>query len=163
MNNVENMKAADFYDTSLKTGKDPFTYLFETQKELQHLLTANAKDFSNIDNLDTLGKKYEYLRDNKIALDSEFNEVVDALPGLAGTAKERSGLWKAWKANHKDLSNTPFTNLSESELWNLYDEYADMFIFLMNMGICLDISAKDLFIHTMLKVKENERRAKTGY
>ena len=67
------------YEDLLKNNKDPFEYMLNAQNSLQEHLSESVTGNKKPADLKTIGEIYEWLRDNKIALDDEFREVVDAL------------------------------------------------------------------------------------
>ena len=152
-----------FYDSLLSKGVDPLDYMFNMQYDLQEALVLKGVQNNDPGKLDTLGMKYDWLRDNKIALDDEFREVIDALPGMKTPEKERSALWKKWKAKYNEIRSKTFDDLSDDELTELKFEYVDMFHFFMNMAFALNISARELFTYYYYKNAENFRRCKEGY
>jgi len=89
--------------------------------------------------LDTIGKKYDFLRENKVAFDDEFSELVDSLPGMSLNAKDRSALWKRWKAGY------------------------DMWHFMCNCFLAMDLSGEDIFEYYYTKNAENFRRYNSDY
>lgn len=155
--------ANKLYTDMLRTGVNPFEALFKNQQELQRKFYTLNKGFKNPDAISTLGEKYDFIRDNKTALDDEFREVVDALAGSQGTSKERSALWKRWKSACEQMRAKSYKDLTPDEIANIKEEFSDMFIFMMNMAIALEISAKDLFIFTYVKSKENQKRLEENY
>jgi len=156
-------KAIDKYEQLLKEGKDPFELILTMQHDLQKALYIKNSKMDNVDYLKTLGQKYDWLRDNKIALDDEFREIVDALPGINLKVKDRSTLWKKWKTKYNDIRNKTFDDLDNAELKELKLEYIDMLHFVFNMAFALDITSKDIFVFYYYKNIENFRRCKEGY
>lgn len=164
--NDEKVKfARDKYAELLKEGKDPLGMIFEMQHALQEELGKNSKGLGgqNVNELDTLAQKYAWLRDNKIALDDEYREVIDALPGMNTPEKERSGIWKTWKKNHAEIGSKTFENLTDDEIKELRFEYIDMLHFFVNMAFALGIDAETVFVYYYYKNAENFNRIKNLY
>ena len=151
------------YEDLLSKGKDPLEVMLNAQNSLQEHLSKTVEGNKCPDDLSKIGEIYDWLRDNKIALDDEFREVVDALPGMNLPEKDRSALWKKWKANHLKLRQKDISELEPTELKELKFELIDMWHFFMNMMLGLKISSKELFTYYYYKNLENIRRYNSGY
>ena len=162
--NDEKIKECNkLYEDLLSKGKDPLEYMLNAQNSLQIHLSETVEGNKCPDDLSKIGEIYDWLRDNKIALDDEFREVVDALPGMNLPEKERSALWKKWKANHLKLREKDISELEPNELKELKFELIDMWHFFMNMMLGLRISSKELFTYYYYKNLENIRRYNSKY
>ena len=162
--NDEKIKECNkIYSDLLSEGKDPLEYMLNAQNSLQVHLSETVEGNKCPDDLSKIGEIYDWLRDNKIALDDEFREVVDALPGMNLPEKERSALWKKWKANHLKLREKDISELEPNELKELKFELIDMWHFFMNMMLGLRISSKELFTYYYYKNLENIRRYNSKY
>lgn len=162
--NDEKIKECNkIYSDLLSEGKDPLEYMLNAQNSLQVHLSETVEGNKCPDDLSKIGEIYDWLRDNKVALDDEFREVVDALPGMNLPEKERSALWKKWKANHLKLREKDISELEPNELKELKFELIDMWHFFMNMMLGLRISSKELFTYYYYKNLENIRRYNSKY
>ena len=162
--NDEKIKECNkLYEDLLSEGKDPLEYMLNAQNSLQVHLSKTVEGNKKPTDLKTIGEIYDWLRDNKVALDDEFREVVDALPGMNLPEKERSALWKKWKANHLKLREKDISELEPNELKELKFELIDMWHFFMNMMLGLRISSKELFTYYYYKNLENIRRYTQKY
>lgn len=162
--NDEKIKECNkIYSDLLSKGKDPLEYMLNAQNSLQVHLSETVEGNKCPDDLSKIGEIYDWLRDNKIALDDEFREVVDALPGMNLPEKDRSALWKKWKANHLKLREKDISELEPNELKELKFELIDMWHFFMNMMLGLRISSKELFTYYYYKNLENIRRYNSKY
>lgn len=162
--NDEKIKECNkIYSDLLSEGKDPLEYMLNAQNSLQVHLSETVEGNMCPDDLSKIGEIYDWLRDNKVALDDEFREVVDALPGMNLPEKERSALWKKWKANHLKLREKDISELEPNELKELKFELIDMWHFFMNMMLGLRISSKELFTYYYYKNLENIRRYNSKY
>ena len=162
--NDEKIKECNkLYEDLLSKGKDPLEYMLNAQNSLQVHLSETVEGNKCPDDLSKIGEIYDWLRDNKVALDDEFREVVDALPGMNLPEKERSALWKKWKANHLKLREKDISELEPNELKELKFELIDMWHFFMNMMLGLRISSKELFTYYYYKNLENLRRYNSKY
>ena len=162
--NDEKIKECNkIYSDLLSEGKDPLEYMLNAQNSLQVHLSETVEGNKCPDDLSKIGEIYDWLRDNKIALDDEFREVVDALPGMNLPEKDRSALWKKWKANHLKLREKDISELEPNELKELKFELIDMWHFFMNMMLGLRISSKELFTYYYYKNLENIRRYDSKY
>lgn len=160
----EKIKSAHKFYFDLKSDfVDPFSVMLDMQHKLQEALFKKNPQVQDINHLDTLGQKADWLRDNKIALDDEYREVIDALAGMNKPEKERSALWKKWKKNYDVLRSEEFDKLSSDEKIELKFEVCDMFHFFMNMMLAVNMSAEDMFIYYYYKNKENFDRITRGY
>ena len=157
-------KATEEYKNSLMNRKNPFEVMLNLQKSLQEKLYQKYPGRSpNVNNLETIGNKYDFLRDQKEAFDDEYRELIDALPGMNKPDKERSALWKKWKADHVNMGNVVFNDLTFDEQVEAKMEMIDMFHFVLNMFIGMDMSAEDVFIYYYLKNAENFERQERDY
>ena len=162
--NDEKIKECNkLYEDLLSKGKDPLEYMLNAQNSLQVHLSETVEGNKCPNDLSKIGEIYDWLRDNKIALDDEFREVVDALPGMNLPEKERSALWKKWKANHLKLREKDISELEANELKELKFELIGMWHFFMNMMLGLRISSKELFTYYYYKNLENIRRYNSKY
>ena len=162
--NDEKIKECNkLYEDLLSKGKDPLEYMLNAQNSLKVHLSETVEGNKCPNDLSKIGEIYDWLRDNKIALDDEFREVVDALPGMNLPEKERSALWKKWKANHLKLREKDISELEPNELKELKFELIDMWHFFMNMMLGLRISSKELFTYYYYKNLENIRRYNSKY
>ena len=152
------------YEQLLSCQEDPFQYMLEMQFDLQKALATKNPTHNPMPNsLNTVGKKFDWLRENKQAFDDEYREVIDALPGMNTPEKDRSAVWKRWKTKHEEIRSKNFDDLSEDELKELKFELTDSFHFFMNMFFALEMDAREMFIYYYVKNAENHRRAKNGY
>lgn len=152
------------YDDLLKAGTDPFQHMLTMQFGLQEALANKSpKHNPHPAQLDTLGQKFDWMRENKQAFDDEYSEMVDALPGMSMAAKDRSAVWKRWKSKYDDVRSMTFADLSEDDLKELKYEMADMMFFYLNMFFALEMDAKEMFVYYWTKCAENHRRAVSGY
>ena len=162
--NDEKIKECNkIYSDLLSEGKDPLEVMLNAQNSLQEHLSKTVEGNKKPADLKTIGEIYDWLRDNKIALDDEFREAVDALPGMNLLERDRSALWKKWKANHLKLRNKTISELESNELKELKFELIDMWHFFMNMMLSLNISSKELFVYYYYKNLENIRRYNSKY
>lgn len=159
------LEAKEKYDELLATGRDPLSFMLQMQYDLQKALYKRLPNqVMNVDDLDTLGKKYEWLRDNKIAADDEYSELIDALPGMSNMdAKDRTSLWKKWKGKYEDVRAMKFSELTDDDKSEAKYEAIDALHFWMNQLIAMELDAEDIFKYYYTKNAENHRRAQNGY
>jgi len=152
------------YNELLENGRDPFEYMLSMQFDLQIALANKSPEHNPYPNeLETIGQKFNWLRENKQAFDDEYREVIDALPGMNTPEKDRSAVWKRWKTKYNDIRSKTFNDLTEDEIKELKFELTDSFHFFMNMFFALDMDAREMFIYYYVKNAENHRRATNGY
>ena len=139
-------EATEKYRELLSGGKDPFDYMLNMQYDLQLALHKRLPEqVLNVQDLDTLGNKYDWLRDNKIAADDEFSELIDALPGISNMdAKDRTSLWKAWKGKRNEVRSMKFSELSYEDQNEAKYEFLDSTHFYLNMLFIDNISTQDI-------------------
>lgn len=142
-------EAIEKYNELTEKGLEPFEYMLQMQTDLQKALYAKLPNQAlNVDDLDTNNKKYIWLRNNKIAADDEFSELVDALPGMSAMdAKNRTSLWKTWKSNHLEVRSMRFSNLSDEDKKEAFFENSDISHFILNMVIAGNLHISDVLDH----------------
>jgi len=151
------------YKQLLMTHADPFEFMLSMQRDLQIALSHKNPINKDPSDLRTIGEKFEWLRDNKQSFDDEYKEIVDALPGMSQPSKDRSAVWKKWKAKYSDIRARSFKDLTDDDIIELKMELTDSFHFFMNMFFALDMTAEDMFTYYYIKNAENHNRAKNGY
>lgn len=157
-------EASSLYDKLLSEGKDPYQTMLDMQNSLQVKLAGTYPDRAKRpEDLNTIGEIYDWIRDQKTAIDDEWSEMVSALPGVNMAEKDRSAIWKKWKKNHPTLREKKLEELTREELLELLFEKIDIVHFDMNVELALRMSAKDRFVLYYLKNAENFRRYESGY
>ena len=151
------------YERELIVGRDPLQLLLDTQKSLQDKLTESLGRIPYLKDIKTKGQLYDWLVDQKTAIDDEFRELLDAVAGMEKSDKDRSAIWKKWKAKHDEIRNESIESLTDFEKKELLFEAADVFIFYMNIMLALGIDSKDLFVLVNSKISENFNRQAKGY
>jgi len=164
-NTKEFKDAKEKYVELLNDNKDPLSYIIQMQYDLQKALYKRLPNQTiDVTDLDTLGTKYKWLRDNKIAFDDEYSELIDALPGMSNmSAKDRTSLWKTWKGEHQNVQKMKFSELNDNDKDEAKYELIDMMHFFFNMIIAMDISGEEIFTYYYSKNAENHNRANNGY
>ena len=88
-----------------------------------------------------------YIKEFSIHLTQELHEMLAELP-----------YFKGWK---------DYTQLGEEDIQEALkrarEEYIDMFHFVLNIALALDMSGKDIYDMYMTKNKENHKRQDEGY
>lgn len=156
--------ASEKYHDLVQDGIDPFEHMLSMQYDLQRALAKKSKGLIPSPNdLLSIGEKFDWLRESKQAFDDEYREIIDALPGMSLPEKDRSAVWKRWKANYNDVRDRDFDDLTKDDLIELKFELCDAFHFFLNMFFALEMDAKDMFVYYYHKNAENHRRAQEGY
>ena len=156
--------AKGVYKELEQSGQDPFEFMLNMQYDLQLALHKKSSKYNpDPKQLKTIGEKFDFIREAKQALDDEYREMIDALPGMELPSKVRSAVWKRWKTQHDEIRNRTFNDLSPDELIELKFELCDLFHFFMNMMLALDLSAEEMFMYYYIKNAENHQRAINGY
>ncbi len=141
-----------------------FQTMYDMQNTLQQMLHEKLPlNNPNPNNLETVGEIFDYVRENKQAIDDEYRELVDALPGMSLPEKERSALWKRWKSNHNGIRDIKFSDLSEEDKYELQFECCDILHFYLNMMIALKITPQQMFTMYYAKNNANAQRYANGY
>jgi hypothetical protein len=152
------------YEKLLSEGKDPYQMILDMQNSLQEKLAELYPDRAKKPTqLATCGEVYDWVRDQKTAIDDEFSELVSAIPGVDMPEKARTAIWKKWKANYPDLRAKQITDLTRDEMLELQFEKIDIDHFTANIDLALGIDAKTRFCMYFLKNLENLRRYNSGY
>ena len=152
------------YKELLENGKNPFSVMYDMQLQLQLELNKKLpKNNPNPTKLETVGEVFDLLRENKQAFDDEYREMIDALPGMSLPEKDRSAVWKRWKAKHDEIRSKKISELSEDDKLELQFELTDGIFFYMNMMLALRVDPKQLFKLYYVKNAENFRRYKNNY
>jgi hypothetical protein len=164
VNNDVYKEVEQIYNDLLENKKDPYQFMLDMQEDLQNTLAEKYPD-RNIkpSSIETTGELYDWIHNQKIAIDDEFSELVSAIPGMSLPEKERSGIWKKWKSNYHEIRNKKVTELSADDLLELLFEKIDQNHFNMNIDLALKLDAKTSFILYVIKNLENVRRYKTNY
>jgi len=152
------------YNKILAQHKDPLKVMMSMQYNLQIALHERLPEQAlNVNDLDTIGKKYDWVKENKTAFDDEFSELVDALPGMSMKSKDRSALWKRWKGKYTEVRDINFDDLSDEDKKEAKMEIIDALHFFLNMLIGMGMDSEEIFVYYYLKNAENFRRSNSGY
>ncbi|ASZ76539.1 hypothetical protein [Proteus phage PM2] len=157
-------KAREAYSDIISSGQDPLQVMLDMQKSLQVFL-AKTKPFNNQspDELKTCGDILKWMRSQDDYLNDETRELYTSLGGMSNGDKEASAVWKPWKARHEEMSNKPFSELSEADQLEVKFELIDQVHFFMNKLIGLGMSSEEIFVLYYLKNAENFARQERGY
>ena len=156
--------AEELYYETLSAGGDPFQVLLEMQNSLQETLTEKFPHRVKAPRkIETKGELYQFILNQKIAIDDEWREMVDAIAGTEKPEKDRSAIWKRWKAIHDDISNESVQSLSQNEKLELMFEAIDICHFWNNVILALGLDAKAVFVMYFLKNAENFKRQERNY
>lgn len=163
MENELYKEAMNQYENNINNKYDNFQFMLDMQYKLQQELSKKNPLNPDLKKLNTVGEKFEWLRENKQAFDDEFREIIDALPGMSLPQKERSAVWKRWKAKYNEIRSKNIAELSDKDLLDLKFELCDAFHFFMNMMLILGVDANEMFNLYYIKNAENIHRANSGY
>jgi hypothetical protein len=152
------------YDGLLKEGIDPFKEMLKFQLKLQVDLNSKLPYLNpNPTELKTIGEKIDWQKKNFDAILDEFRELLTSMGGMSNGSKKASAAWKTWKSDHQKIRETEFESYSNEDRLEILFELIDIWHFMMNMFLGLNMSAKDIYILYMIKNKENLRRYASGY
>lgn len=162
--NEDFLKFKQKYNELLISRKDPFEEMLNFQLKLQKDLNGKLS-YLNPDpsELKTIGEKIDWMRKNKDAVDDEFRELLTSFGGMSNGEKNASAAWKTWKQKHKEIRETEFNSLDKNDRTEVLFELIDIWHFIMNMFLGLNMTSEEIFILYMIKNKENLRRYETGY
>ncbi|AFF28104.1 gp106 [Sphingomonas phage PAU] len=136
---------------------DILTMIFNLQKELQ----SEVFNFDMKEIRKTVGSMKEFYEWNAEGLRDELSEFRNAMGGLEKYPNKE--FWKTWKTKHKECLEREFSDFSEQEILELKFEWIDMFKFLMNLGIMINISPQEIGKMFVAKNEENIKRMNNGY
>lgn len=152
------------YKKELSEGKNPFESMLEMQNSLQERYAGQHGRVPAPRNIKNKGELITFLLDQKLALDDEFRELIEAVHGMSRPASERSAGWKKWKGKYDDIRAEEVNeNLSDDDILEKKYECVDLIHFVLNIILSLDISAEELFVLYMTKNKENFDRQDNNY
>lgn len=158
-----NDMALDYYNL-LHTKSSPFLECLEMQNSLQEHLAARLGRVKPPRQLETKGELIDFLLDQKLAIDDEFRELIEAVHGMSRPESERSAGWKKWKSKHEEIRAEGINEgLTPEDIHERTMEMIDIMHFIMNCLLALGINSVDLYSYYMLKNKENFERQKRGY
>lgn len=149
---------------SLSTNGSLLQQMLDMQKNLQsELATRLPKYNQHPDNLETVGDILDWNRAQNDAIDDERREFYTSLGGMSNGEKAASAAWKRWKANHDEVRNTKFSDLSEEDRLEVMFELIDEWHFVLNKFLSLGMSEQDIFTLYALKNRENFNRYENNY
>lgn len=151
-NKCAHLEIKDLFSSS----KNPLEELFALQRSMQQDLFKYDLDKVR----EHLGDVKDYLDINYHAIQDEFRELYNA---LGGVNSHGSAIWKRWKSKHEEAKNKPFNELTEEELKELRMEVVDIWHFMINISLVLDMDAKMVFNYYQAKNLENKERQKNNY
>ncbi|BBC78073.1 dUTPase [Escherichia phage EcS1] len=153
-----------YYSTLVQEHKDPLQVMLDMQKSLQVRL-AEDKPFTNRhpDSLETAGEVLNWLRDQKMCIDDEFQELITSLGEMSRGDKDASAVWKKWKARHIEANAKKISNMTNADQLEIKFEMIDIMHFVLNMFMALGMDSKEIFELYYLKNAENFARQDRGY
>lgn len=135
-----------------------FQDMLDLQTNLQIDLASRLPEVNiNPLEIETKGQMKEWFRDNRDAINDEFKELIEAV------GAQNNAIWKKWKANHVELCNEAWQDLTEEEILELKYEAIDIMHFINNIFIALRMDAKEIGQMYAAKNKENLRRYENKY
>lgn len=160
----EDLEAArQLYDELLLSNQDPYAYILNLQNSLQENIAKGLGRVQAPKDLKTKGEVYEFVLQQKIAMDDEWREMVEAMAGMSLPEKDRSALWKKWKAKYDSLRSEEISSLSHEDRLELMFEVIDAAHFFNNVLLALGVDAETYFTLYYIKNAENIARQKRGY
>ena len=162
--NQDDLEAAnELYATLLEDAADPTQFLLNLQNTLQVKVANQHGRVKAPKDIQTKGELYDFVHDQKVAIDDEWREMVEAMAGMTKPEKDRPALWKKWKSIYNDIRSEKVSDLSKEDRLELMFEAIDIAHFFNNVLLALDIDAKTLFVMYYIKNAENINRQKRGY
>lgn len=133
---------------------DTFGFIYNKQIELQQRLGFNFKDL-------TIKEIADFWMVNKHAMSDELNEMFDALGGIDDGIG--AAAWKYWKQDNQMASNMKISDLSKSDLLELFYEWIDGLHFYLNFAISIGMTSKDIVNLYAAKNLHNHERQDNNY
>ena len=162
--NPEDLKLVrERYELIRSVGGDPLQAMLALQNKAQQNLSDTLNWVPRPDKLETCGEILDWLKQQDDSIADETRELYTALGGMSRGAKAASGVWKPWKANHQELRNAKFEDLSEEDKLEVMFELIDQWHFFMCKFLALGMDAETIFTLYGLKQAENIRRWANGY
>ena len=156
-------KAQALYHNLLRAGKDPQQYLLDLQNSLQERVAKEHGRVQAPKEIKTKGELYDFVHDQKVAIDDEWREMVEAMAGMSLPEKDRSALWKKWKGKYTDLRSESIASLSDEDRLELLFEGIDICHFWNNVLLALGLDAETAFVLYAIKNAHNIERQDNGY
>ena len=156
-------KAQALYHNLLRAGKDPQQYLLNLQNSLQERVAKEHGRVQAPKEIKTKGELYDFVHDQKVAIDDEWREMVEAMAGMSLPEKDRSALWKKWKGKYTDLRSESIASLSDEDRLELLFEGIDICHFWNNVLLALGLDAETAFVLYAIKNAHNIERQDNGY
>lgn len=144
-------------------GKDPLQAMMDLQYQAQNKLSDTLPHVPRPQELRTCGQKLEWMRLNDMAIGDENYELYTALGGMSRGEKPASAVWKPWKAQHLELRDIPFSELSEADQLEAKFELIDQWHFILSKFLGMDMTADEIFKLYAIKQAENLRRWANNY
>lgn len=151
------------YDEMLSKGLDPLGQLFHIQNTLQNALSDKLGRIPKPTELKTKGELYDFLLQQKIAMDDEFREMVEAVGGMSKPESDRSAIWKPWKGKYEELRAERLDEMPKEDRLELMFELVDFAHFFINCFLAMGVTERDLFVMYNIKNAENFARQDRGY
>lgn len=147
-----------------QVGGDPLQVMLDMQKSLQVRLAKDKPEYNrHPDDLANAGEVVDWLRNQKLYIDDEFQELITALGGMSNGDKAASAVWKPWKTEHAAKRETLISDLSDKDQLEIKFEMIDILHFVLNMFQALGMDSDEIFKLYFLKNAENFARQDNGY
>lgn len=155
--------AENTYANLLEEGRDPLQMMLQLQYQAQNKLSDTLPHVPRPQDLKTCGQKLEWMQRNDLAIGDETYELYTALGGMSRGEKPASAVWKPWKAQHLELRDIPFSELSESDQLEAKFELIDQWHFILSKFLGMGMDAEEIFKLYAVKQAENLRRWANNY
>lgn len=142
---------------------DPLQAMLHLQLQAQDNLAEKSPSAPRIGKLETCGEILDFIQKEDDAIADETRELYTAMGGMSRGAKQASGVWKYWKANHEELRAVKFADMSEADRLEAMFELIDQWHFFMCKFLALGMDAETIFKMYALKQAENIRRWENNY
>lgn len=147
-----------------QSGGDPLQVMLDMQKSLQVRLAKDKPKYNvHPEELQTAGQVLDWLRNQKLYIDDEFQELITSLGGMSNGEKAASSVWKPWKEEHGVKRDTNISEMSDKDQLEIKFEMIDILHFVLNMFQALGMDADEIFKLYFLKNAENFARQDNGY
>lgn len=161
---IENhTNAEEQYHKLLSDNVDPFQYMIDMQSILQKNLHEKLNWNPIPEDFETCGEIVDWIQQNNDSISDEQRELLTAMGGMSNGEKAATAVWKPWKANHHEMRDKKYLELSEPDRLEIAFEMVDQMHFIYSQLLGLKLSAKDIFCLYYLKNKENINRYHNEY
>ena len=139
-----------------KEGSCTLSNLMKLQKDIQQ----NVYNYDWEEMRSKVRNMSSFFMMNYEAIQDELRELREAMGGVDSFG---SAVWKPWKKDHEAANERSFDDLTKAEKIELQFEVVDLWHFMFNLTIMVDLTPDKLYDMYYAKNKENIDRQERGY